>query len=74
MYTHKDGKLVENRGVLPESKVRIMDKGVQKKDILHYKELNDWSNATHLAALYDILGKWNRAQTATDKECKIQFQ
>ncbi|KAA6338530.1 MAG: hypothetical protein EZS28_052692, partial [Streblomastix strix] len=68
MYTHKDGKLVENRVVLPESKVRIMDKGVQKKEILHYKELNDWSNATHLASLYDILGKWNLDQTAKDKD------
>ncbi|KAA6369583.1 MAG: hypothetical protein EZS28_034889, partial [Streblomastix strix] len=71
MYTNKDGKLVENRVVLPESKVRIMDKGVQKKEILHYKELNDQSNATHLASLYDILGKWNLDQTAKDKDFSI---
>ncbi|KAA6395906.1 MAG: hypothetical protein EZS28_008566 [Streblomastix strix] len=66
MYTHKDGKLVENRVMLPESKVRIMDKGVQMKEILHYKERNDWSNATHLASLFDILGKWNIDLTAKD--------
>ncbi|KAA6359371.1 MAG: hypothetical protein EZS28_045102, partial [Streblomastix strix] len=71
MYTHKDGKLVENRVVLPDSKVRIMDKGVQKKEILHYKELNDWSNATHLASLFDILGKWNLDLTAKDKDFNI---
>ncbi|KAA6377173.1 MAG: hypothetical protein EZS28_027299, partial [Streblomastix strix] len=32
MYTHKDGELVANRVVLPNSKVRIMEKGVQKKE------------------------------------------
>ncbi|KAA6377968.1 MAG: hypothetical protein EZS28_026506, partial [Streblomastix strix] len=71
MYTHKDGKLVEIRVVLPDSKVRIMDKGIQKKEILHYKELNDWSNATHLASLFDILGKWNFDLTAKDKDFSI---
>ncbi|KAA6382292.1 MAG: hypothetical protein EZS28_022183, partial [Streblomastix strix] len=71
MYTHKDGKLVENRVVIPNSKVRIMDKGVQKKEILHYKELNDWSNATHLASLYDILGNQNLDLTAKDKDFSI---
>ncbi|KAA6373867.1 MAG: hypothetical protein EZS28_030606, partial [Streblomastix strix] len=71
MYTQKDGKLVVNRVVLPESKVRIMDKAVQKKEILHYKELNDQSNATHLASLFYILGKWNLDLTAKDKHFSI---
>ncbi|KAA6384896.1 MAG: hypothetical protein EZS28_019576 [Streblomastix strix] len=57
MYTHKDGKFVEDRVVMPESKVRIMDKEVQKIEILHYKDLNNQSIATHLASLFDILDK-----------------
>ncbi|KAA6384978.1 MAG: hypothetical protein EZS28_019498, partial [Streblomastix strix] len=48
-----------------------MDKGVQKKKILHYKELNDWSNPTHLASLYDIIGKLNLDLTAKDKDFNI---
>ncbi|KAA6381612.1 MAG: hypothetical protein EZS28_022860 [Streblomastix strix] len=66
MYTHKDGELVANRVVLPNSKVRIMEKGVQKKEVLHYKELHDWSNAHHLASLRNILGSWNVDLTAKD--------
>ncbi|KAA6383067.1 MAG: hypothetical protein EZS28_021407 [Streblomastix strix] len=66
VHTHKDGELVANRVVLPNSKVRIMEKGVQKKEVLHYKELNDWSNAHHLASLHNILGSWNVDLTAKD--------
>ncbi|KAA6314447.1 MAG: hypothetical protein EZS28_055582, partial [Streblomastix strix] len=66
MYTHKDGELVANRVVLPNSKVRIMEKGVWKKEVLHYKELHDWSNAHHLASLRNILGSWNVDLTAKD--------
>ncbi|KAA6362807.1 MAG: hypothetical protein EZS28_041666, partial [Streblomastix strix] len=68
MYTHKDGELVANRVVLPNSIVRIMEKGVQKKEVLHYKELNDWSNAHHLASLHNILGSWNVDLTAKDDD------
>ncbi|KAA6400165.1 MAG: hypothetical protein EZS28_004313 [Streblomastix strix] len=68
----KNGKLVENRVELPDSQVKIMDKGVQKKEILHLKQLNNWSNATHLASLYEILGKWNLDLTTKDNYfCKI---
>ncbi|KAA6366862.1 MAG: hypothetical protein EZS28_037611 [Streblomastix strix] len=63
--------LVENSVVLPESKVRIKDKGVQKKEILHFKELNDWFKATHFASFYDILGKWNLEFTAKDNDFSI---
>ncbi|KAA6369867.1 MAG: hypothetical protein EZS28_034607 [Streblomastix strix] len=35
-------------------------------------ELSDWFNTTHLASLYDILGKWNLDLSAKDKDfCKI---
>ncbi|KAA6385016.1 MAG: hypothetical protein EZS28_019458, partial [Streblomastix strix] len=68
MYTHKDGELVANRAVLPNSKVRIMEKGIQKKEVLHYKELNDWSNAHHLTSLHEILGSWNVDLTAKDDD------
>ncbi|KAA6368285.1 MAG: hypothetical protein EZS28_036188, partial [Streblomastix strix] len=68
IYTHKDGNLVENRVVLPESKVRIKDKCVKKKVILHCKELKDQSNATHIASLFDILGKLNLDFTVKDKD------
>ncbi|KAA6394379.1 MAG: hypothetical protein EZS28_010094 [Streblomastix strix] len=71
IYAQKYGKLVENRVVLPDRKVRIMDKGIQKKEILHYKELNDWSNATHPVLLYDILGKWNLELIAKGKDFRI---
>jgi hypothetical protein len=30
--------------------------------------LNDWSNATNLASLFEILGKWNIDLTAKDNE------
>ncbi|KAA6364943.1 MAG: hypothetical protein EZS28_039530 [Streblomastix strix] len=68
MYTHKDGELVANRVVLPNSKVRIMKIVVQKKEVFHYKELNDWSNAHHLASLHEILGSWNVDLTAKDDD------
>ncbi|KAA6398656.1 MAG: hypothetical protein EZS28_005819 [Streblomastix strix] len=68
MYTHKDGELIANRVVLPNSKVRIIEKGVQKKDILHCKELNDWSNALRLASLHNILGSWNEDLIAKDDD------
>ncbi|KAA6401015.1 MAG: hypothetical protein EZS28_003454 [Streblomastix strix] len=68
MYTHKDGELVANRVVLPNSKVRIMENGVQKKEVLQYKELNDRSNAHHLASLHNILGSWNVDLTAKDDD------
>ncbi|KAA6365398.1 MAG: hypothetical protein EZS28_039075 [Streblomastix strix] len=71
MYIHKDGKLFENRVVLPDVKVRIMDKGDQKKEILHYMEVNNQSNATHLASLYEILGKQNLDLTAKNKDFSI---
>ncbi|KAA6383281.1 MAG: hypothetical protein EZS28_021192 [Streblomastix strix] len=71
MYTHKDSFLVENNVVIPNSKVRIMNKRVNKKEILHFKELNDWFNATHLASLYDILGKWNLDLNAKNKDFSI---
>ncbi|KAA6388394.1 MAG: hypothetical protein EZS28_016079 [Streblomastix strix] len=56
-YAHKDGKQVENRVMLPDSKEGIMDKDVQKKEIHHIKQLNELYNATHPASLYDILDK-----------------
>ncbi|KAA6383517.1 MAG: hypothetical protein EZS28_020955 [Streblomastix strix] len=68
MHTHKDGELVANRVVLPNSKVRIMENGVQKKEVLYYKELNDWSNAHHLASLHNILRSWNVDQSAKDDD------
>ncbi|KAA6403782.1 MAG: hypothetical protein EZS28_000692 [Streblomastix strix] len=48
-----------------------MDKEVQKKEILHYKELNDLSNATYPVLLFDILGQWNVDLTAKDKDFSI---
>ncbi|KAA6371694.1 MAG: hypothetical protein EZS28_032778 [Streblomastix strix] len=71
MYTHKDGKLVENRVVQSDKKVRIMDEDVQKKEIFRYKKLNDQSNTTHLASQYHILGKWNLDLTVNDKYFSI---
>ncbi|KAA6383794.1 MAG: hypothetical protein EZS28_020680 [Streblomastix strix] len=70
MYTQKDGRSIENRVVLPNSKIRIVEKEEQKKEILYYRELNDWANATHLASLYDILGKWNLDLTSKDLSSK----
>ncbi|KAA6398181.1 MAG: hypothetical protein EZS28_006293 [Streblomastix strix] len=43
-------------------------KGVWKKEVLHYKELNDWSNAHHLTSLHNILGSWNVDLTAKDDD------
>ncbi|KAA6369518.1 MAG: hypothetical protein EZS28_034954, partial [Streblomastix strix] len=34
------------------------------KEVLHYKELNGWSNAHRLASLHNILDSWNVDLTA----------
>lgn len=34
-------------------------------------EINDWSNAAHLASLYDILGKWSLELTAKVKDFSV---